>query len=72
MVEFDSSILSGESPVYSGSGLVSFCLQGRDFATEGLFIGDAPAQDPPPQDAEFDLRHVEPTAVFGLIQAHPG
>ena len=53
MVHFDASVLSGESPVNGRSGLVSFCLQGRDLATEGLFIGHAPAQDSPGQDAEL-------------------
>ena len=67
MVHFDASVLDGESPVYGRSGLVSFCLQGRNFTTEGLFIGNAPAQDSPPQDAEFDLCHIEPTAVFGSV-----
>ncbi len=71
-MQFDASVLSGESPVNGRCGFVSFRFQGSDLAAESLFIGDAPAQDPPPQDAEFDLRHVEPTAVFGLIQAHPG
>ena len=28
-------------------GLVSFCLQGRDLATQSLFIGNTPAQDSP-------------------------
>ena len=75
MVHFDASVISGESPVYGRSGLVSFCLQGRDFATEGLFIGNAPAQDAPPQDAEFDLCHIEPTAVslaLGRVLAFAG
>ena len=67
MVEFDSSVHSGESPVYGRSGLVSFCLHGRDFDSEGLFIGDAPAQDSPGQDAELYLCHVEPTAVLGSV-----
>jgi len=42
MAHFDASVLSRESPVYGRSGLVSFCLQGRDFATESFFIGDTP------------------------------
>ncbi len=41
MVHFDASVLSGESPVYGRTGLVSFCLQGRDLATQGLFFGDS-------------------------------
>ena len=44
---------------------VSFCLQGRDFATEDLFIGDARTQDSPGQDAELYSRHGEPTTVLG-------
>ena len=67
MVEFDSSILSGESPVYSGSGLISFCLQGLDLLAGGFFIRNGPAQDSPPQDAKLDLCHVEPTTLFGSV-----
>ena len=67
MVHFDTSVRSGESPVYGRSGLVSFCLQGRDLATESLRIGDTPAQDLPGQDTELDLCHVEPTTVLGSV-----
>ena len=67
MVHFEASVLSGESPVYGRSGLVSFCLQGHYLVSEGLFIGDTPAQDSPGQDAELDLCHVEPTTVFGSV-----
>ncbi len=69
MVHFDASVLSGESPVNGRSGLVSCCLQGRDLATEGLFIGHAPAQDSPGQDAELYLCHVEPTTVLRGVVA---
>ncbi len=67
MVHFDASVLNGESPVDGSSGLVSFCLQGRDLSTEGIFIGDAPTQDSPLQDAELDLCHVEPTTVLAGV-----
>ena len=36
MVDFDSSILGGESPVYGRSGSVSFYFQGR---SDGLKPG---------------------------------
>ena len=68
MVHFDASVFSGESPVYGRSGLVSFCFHGRDFDTEGLFIGDAPAQDSPGQNAELDLCHPFGKLRTGLSQ----
>ena len=64
MVKLDS-VHSGESPVNGCSGLVSFCLQGRDLATQSLFIGNTPAQEP--GDTELDLCHVEPTTVLGSV-----
>jgi len=67
MVHFDACVLSRESPVNGRSGLVSFCLQDRDLATESLFIGDTPVHDSLGQDAELDLCHVEPTAGFGSV-----
>ena len=44
MVKLDSGVHSGESPVNGCSGLVSFCLQGRDLATQSLFIGNTPGR----------------------------
>ena len=67
MVEFDSSILSGETPIDGSPVLIALKLQALDLLSEGLFIGDAPAQDSPGQDTEFDLCHIEPTAVFGSV-----
>ena len=71
MVKLDSGVHSGESPVNGCSGLVSFCLQGRDLATQSLFIGNTPAQDSPGQDTELDLCHVEPTTVLGSVVKTP-
>ena len=67
MVHFDACVLSRESPVNGRSGLVSFCLQDRDLATESLFIGDTPAKDSPGQDTEHDLCHDETTTEFGVV-----
>ncbi len=69
MVHFDASVLSGKSPVNGRSDLVSFCLQGLDFFSEGIFIGDASMQDSPGQDAELYLCHVEPTTVLRGVVA---
>ena len=64
MVHFDASVLCGESPVHGRSGLV--LLPGPRFRhSEDLFIGDAPTQDSPGQDAELYSCHGEPTAVLG-------
>jgi len=66
-VEFDSSILSGETPIDGSPALVALMLQGLNLLSESLFIDDATTQDPSPQVAELDLYHVEPTAVFGGV-----
>ena len=39
MVKLDSASTVENLPVNGCSGLVSFCLQGRDLATQSLFIG---------------------------------
>ena len=60
MVEVDSSIL-GETPIDGSPALVTLKPQCLDLLAEGLFNGDAPVQDSPPLDAEFDLRPPSPT-----------
>jgi len=77
MVDFDASVLSGEFPVNGRTGLVSFCLQGRDFATEGLFSGDTPMQDSPGQDPGLPFHQLATLAgeleinLPGVVYYHP-
>ncbi len=71
-MEFRPSILGVEAPMDRGSGGVSLPLQGLNFSAEGSLIGDTPPQARSGQDAELDLRHVEPTAVFGgVVELQP-
>ena len=54
-------------PIDLGSGLISFQFQGMDFAAGGFIIGDALLQTATGEDAELDLRHIQPTAVLGGV-----
>jgi hypothetical protein len=47
--------------------LVALFLPGGDFTDESLFLRDAPIEALPLQDAQFDLGHIEPGAVFGRV-----
>ena len=57
MVEFDSSVYSGEAPPDGGPVLVALPLQGLDVLSQGLLIGDAAMQDAPPKYTEHDFCH---------------
>ena len=60
-------ILSSEVPFNGASLCVSRLLPCIDFGLQGMAIGDASIQALAAEDANFDLRHVEPARVFGRV-----
>ena len=67
MAQLTSRILGSESPVYPGTGAVPVCFQGLDFPFESVFIRDTAVQTLPAEHAQFHLRHIKPTAMFGSV-----
>ena len=71
-MEFDSGILSTEPPIDSGLSGVAFPLQDLDFPAKGSFVWNPSPEAGASQDAELDLRHVEPTTVLGrMVELQP-
>ncbi len=66
-MELPPGILGSKPPVDGSLGGIALPFQGLDFPAEGGFVRDTPPEAGASQHAEFDLRHVEPTAVFGCV-----
>ena len=66
-MEFHPGILCVKPPMDGGLGGITLPLQGLDFPAEGGLVGDTLLEAATSQDAELDLRHVEPTAVLGRV-----
>jgi len=64
-MEFGPGILNIEPPIDNGLSGVAFLLQRLYFSAKGGFVGNSLLLEAGTrQDAELDLRHVEPTSVF--------
>ena len=66
-MKFGSGILGVEPPVDGGFCGVALLLQSLDFLPEGLLVGKPLFEARGGQNAELDLRHVQPTAVLGRV-----
>ena len=66
-MELRPGILGAEAPINGGPSSISFPFQGLDVSTEISLAGGTFFQTRTGQDAELDLRHVEPTAVLGCV-----
>ena len=66
-MKFGSCVPGVEPPVDGGSGGVALGHQSIDFPSEGLFAGEPLLQAGAGQDAELDLRHVQPTPVLRRV-----
>ena len=64
-MEFGAGIEDIEAPVDAGFSLVPLQFQGLDFPTKGFLIGETLSEATAGDDAEFDLRHIQPTAMLG-------
>ena len=62
-----TSILSGETPVYSGGGLIALMLQRRDLCLQYHLVADSAVEAQVSEHTQLDLGHVEPTTVFGSV-----
>ena len=66
-MEFDPGVAGTEAPIDGGSGGVAAGLVGRDGAFQGIDIGVSALETGSAQDAEFNLRRVQPTGVLGSV-----
>src|ERR1700751_3600445 len=72
MLEFDPSILCGESPIGPGVLLVAIGLPGRDLGAEEGFVGPRPIETLRGKNTQFGLCQVEPAAVlWGVMPLEP-
>jgi resolvase-like protein len=66
-LELDASVRRGELPVNFHLLRVAGMLPGGDFRPHCLDVGDAPVQALSLQYSQFELSHVQPTAVFRRV-----
>src|SRR5262245_53193772 len=67
MLQLDPRIRRRETPLHPGAPRVAVGVPCGGLATERLLIRDALRQALPRQDRQFDLGHVQPTAVLGRV-----
>ena len=60
-------ILGVKPPMDGSSGGIALPFQGLYFPAESGLVRDTPPEAGASQNAKLDLRHVEPTAVFGRV-----
>ena len=66
-MELPPGILGSELPVDGSRGGITLPLQGLDFPVEGGLVWNTPPEAGASQDAKFDFRPVEQTAMFGGV-----
>ncbi len=66
-MELPPGVLGSKPPVDGSLGGIALLFQGPDFPAEGGLVGDTPPEAGASQHAKFDLRHVEPAAMFGCV-----
>src|SRR5262245_11999354 len=66
-MQLDASLRGGEAPGDGAGTAVALLLPGGCLRTERVAVWDASPQALPAEDAEFDLRDVEPAAMFGRV-----
>ena len=65
-MEFGAGIKDIEAAMLdAGFSLVPLQFQGLDFPTKGFLIGETLSEATAGDDAEFDLRYIQPTAMLG-------
>src|SRR5713226_7000068 len=67
MLELDASISRSEPPVNAHFSPIAFGLPGGDLASQLCLRTDAAVQTLPREDREFDLGHVQPTAMLRRV-----
>ena len=66
-MEFGSGILDAEAPVDAGLSFVSLQFQGVDLPAEGFLVRETLPEATAGEDAELDLRHIQPAAMLGSV-----
>src|SRR4029450_2060888 len=66
-MQLHSCLRGRKLPVNGRPGGIAGSFRGGQFPFQHCCGGDAPVQALPSQDTEFDLSHVEPTAMLGRI-----
>lgn len=66
-MELSAGIEDVKAPVDPGLSLVPLQFQGLDLPAEGFLIGETLSQATAGDDAELDLRHIQPTAMLGCV-----
>ena len=64
-MEFSSGVLGGEAPLDDRVGFIAFPVQSLDFPAEGFLVAQPLPQTVAGENAELDLRHIQPTPVLG-------
>ena len=67
MPQLDTSIRCGKTPINGPSLGIAHLLPGRCFPGQGYLVRDTPVQALAGQDAQFNLRHIEPTPMLGGV-----
>ena len=65
-MEFGSGVLDAETPVYAGLSLVPLLFQGVDLPAEGFLVRETLPEATAGEDAELDLRHIQPATMLGV------
>ncbi len=66
-MQLGTSIIGGELPADAGVSCVALGLQGGDALNQRVVIGDWTREAAALDDADLDLGHIEPTAMFWRI-----
>ena len=71
-MEFGGGIEDAKAPVDAGFSLVPLQFQGMDLSAERFLVWETLSEATAREDAELDLRHIEPTAVLvGVVKLQP-
>ena len=66
-MELGAGIEDVDAPVDAGLSLVPLQYQGMDLSAEGPLVGKALSETTAGEDAELDLRHIQPTPMLGSV-----
>ena len=64
-MEFGAGIEDAKTPVDLGLSLISLQFQVMDLALEGFLVWETLSEATEGEDAELDLRHIQPAAMVG-------
>ena len=71
MLKFESGVEGRESPFDGGRYSVALIFECCSLSLELLFVADSTVETLSTENAELDLRHVEPAAMFWGVSSGP-